>query len=202
PGTQHDAALPGRRAGFLPTHLFYDPIAHRVLPNLVRYGDPDQFLMLDIIDAALRDAHVAEDAPIRCRTDVIIGRGGYPAGKLGEMALRVEMIDAIQTILSWRAPDLFDATRRQELEKIIRTGMTSRDLDNVSTCIPNLTANRAANRLNLRGSSYTVDGACSSSLLAVEQAVWRVRDGFLGPGGGGGGGSAPNASLSLPFCAC
>src|SRR6185437_13819064 len=105
PESPHDAALPGRRAGFLPPRIFYDPIAHRVLPNLVRYGDPDQFLMLDIIDAALRDAQVAEDASIRRHTAVIIGRGGYPTGKLGEMALRVEMIDTIQTILSWHAPD-------------------------------------------------------------------------------------------------
>jgi acyl transferase domain-containing protein len=178
PGNQHEAALPGRRAGFLPTDLIYDPMPHRVLPNLVKYGDPDQFMMLDIIDRALADAQVAEDAPVRRRTDVIIGRGGYPTGKLGEMALRVEMIDTIQTILSWNAPDLFDPSRRTELEKILRKGMTPKEVDNVSTCIPNLTANRAANRLNLRGSSYTVDGACASSLLAVEQAVWRLRNGL------------------------
>src|SRR6185437_5385612 len=48
--------------------------------------------------------------------------------------------------------------------------------DNVSTSIANITASRAANRLNLRGAAYTVDGACASSLLAVEQAVWRLRN--------------------------
>jgi acyl transferase domain-containing protein len=177
PNSQHEAAIAGRRAGFLPADVLYDPMPHRVLPNLVRHGDPDQFLMLDVIDGALKDARIAEDAAVRRRTDVIIGRGGYPTGKLGEMALRVEMIDTIKTILSWRSPDLFDERRREELEKILRTGMTPKDVDNVSTCIPNLTANRAANRLNLRGSSYTVDGACASSLLAVEQAVWRLRNG-------------------------
>lgn len=173
----HEAPLPGRRAGFLPANIAYDPLPHRVLPNLVRHGDPDQFLMLDIIDRALKDAQVGEDDPVRRRTDVIIGRGGYPTGKLTEMALRVEMIDTILTLLDWRMPDIFNPERRAELDRILRTGITPKDVDNISTAIPNLTANRAANRLNLRGTAYTVDAACASSLLAIEQAMWRLRNG-------------------------
>src|SRR5579871_4075233 len=87
----HEAFLPSNRGGFLPTHLPFDPVPFGVLPNLVRHGDPDQFLMLHVLDAALHDARIAEDNPLRKRTDVIIGRGGYFTGKLAEIILRAEV---------------------------------------------------------------------------------------------------------------
>jgi acyl transferase domain-containing protein len=173
----HEALLPGKRCGFLPTDLVYDPMRHRVLPNLVRFGDPDQFLMLDIIDRALADARVAEDASVRRRTDVIIGRGNYVTGKQSEMALRAELIDGLLTLLGGQMPDVFDERRRQEVETLLRGCLPPGGIETVSTAVPNLTASRTANRLNLRGTAYTVDAACSSSLLAVEQAVWRLRTG-------------------------
>ncbi|HET9692691.1 MAG TPA: beta-ketoacyl synthase N-terminal-like domain-containing protein, partial [Acidimicrobiales bacterium] len=37
--------------------------------------------------------------------------------------------------------------------------------------VPNLTASRISNRLDLRGPSHTVDAACASSLIAVDQAM-------------------------------
>ena len=40
--------------------------------------------------------------------------------------------------------------------------------------VPNLAASRIANRLDLRGPAYTVDAACASSLVAVDQAVQRA----------------------------
>jgi acyl transferase domain-containing protein/NAD(P)-dependent dehydrogenase (short-subunit alcohol dehydrogenase family) len=176
PQRRHDA-LPGRRCGFLPDGLVYDPLPHRVLPNLVRHGDADQFLMLDVIDRALKDARVGPDDSVRRCTDVIIGRGNYPTGKLNEMALRVELIDGFLAALAWKMPDVMDPQRLRELDAFLRSRLTPADVDSVSTGVPNLAASRAANRLNLRGSAYTVDGACASSLLAVEQAVWRLRNG-------------------------
>jgi acyl transferase domain-containing protein len=177
PANGHEVSLPGKRCGFLPTDLIYDPMRHRVLPNLVLFGDADQFLMLDIIDRALQDARVADDDPVRRRTDVIIGRGNYTTGKLNEMALRGELIDTLLTLLGWQMPDVFDARRRQEIEALLRGSLTPRGTDTVSTGVPNLVASRTANRLNLRGTAYTVDAACASSLLAVEQATWRLRNG-------------------------
>ncbi len=161
--TEHEAFLPTDRGGFLPTDLPFDPLPFGVPPNLVRHGDPDQFLMLHVLDAALRDAGVAEDSPLRKRTDVIVGRGGYVTGKLTEMTFRAEIFDTMLELLDRRYPELV-GPRRSEMEDYLRSTLTPRANDNVSTAIANITASRAANRLNLRGAAYTVDGACASSL--------------------------------------
>ena len=171
----HEAFLPCNRGGFLPCDVLFDPLPFGVQPNLVRHGDPDQFLVLYIIDQALRDAGVADDSPRRRRTDVILGRGGYPTGKLVELMMRAELYGTMLDLLERRAPGLLGG-RRDELEAHLRSTLTPRAADNVSTAIPNLTASRAANRLNLRGAAYVVDAACASSLLAVEQAMGRLRN--------------------------
>jgi acyl transferase domain-containing protein len=170
----HEAFIPSNRGGFLPTDLTFDPVSFGVLPNLVRHGDPDQFFMIHVLDEALRDAGIAADSPLRKRTDVLIGRGGYPTGKLIELTLRAELYDMALDLLERRSPELIEG-RRAELESYLRSTLTPPELENVSTAIPNIVASRAANRLNLRGTACTIDAACASSLLAVEQAVWRLR---------------------------
>src|SRR5690606_16804816 len=42
--------------------------------------------------------------------------------------------------------------------------------DAMISLVPNLAASRIAQRLDLRGPAWTVDAACASSLIAVEQA--------------------------------
>jgi acyl transferase domain-containing protein/phosphopantetheinyl transferase len=170
----HEAFLPTNRGGFLPTDLPFDPVRFGVLPNLVRHGDPDQFLMLHVIDEALHDARIAPDSPLRQRTDVIIGRGGYSTGKMTELTLRAEVCHTVLELLERHSPDVI-GPRRQDMEAYLRSTLTPRAADNVSTAIPNITASRTANRLNLRGAAYTIDAACASSLLAVEQAMARLR---------------------------
>jgi acyl transferase domain-containing protein len=171
----HEAFIASDRGGYLPTDFPFDPVAYGVQPHLAAHGDPDQFFALHLIDHALRDAGVAEDSPARARTDVILGRGGYPTDKHLEMGLRTQGFEAALELIERRFPGLLGA-RRPEVEAFLRSTLTPPEVEQVSTAIPNLTASRAANRLNLGGAAYTVDAACASSLLAVEQAVWRLRN--------------------------
>ncbi len=115
----HEAFLPCNRGGFLPCDVPFDPLPFGVQPNLVRHGDPDQFLVLHIIDQALRDAGIAEDSPRRRRADVIIGRGGYPTGKLVELTLRAELCDTVLELLERRSPESLGG-RRDKLEAYLR----------------------------------------------------------------------------------
>jgi acyl transferase domain-containing protein/phosphopantetheinyl transferase len=171
----HEAFIATSRGGYLPAEFRFDPVAYGVPPHLAVHGDPDQFFTLYLIDYALRDAGVAEDNPVRARTDVILGRGGYPTDKHQEMGLRTECLESVLELLDRRFPGLV-GDRRREIEAFLRSRLTDPEVENVSTAIPNLTASRAANRLNLGGAAYIVDAACASSLLAVEQAVWRLRN--------------------------
>src|SRR5262249_61193745 len=68
--------------------------------------------------------------------------------------------------------------RREELEASRRGAPPPPEVDHFSSCgATTLTAGRAANRLNLRGTAHVLDAACASSLVAVEQAMWRLRNG-------------------------
>src|SRR5690348_7903646 len=91
----HEAFISCSRGGYLDFEVALDPVAYGIPPNLIRHGDPDQFFTLHLIDHALRDARIAEDNPLRRRTDVIVGQGGYPTDKHVEWALRSEHIESV-----------------------------------------------------------------------------------------------------------
>ncbi len=170
-----DAWLPHPRGGFLPQGLGTDPMRYGITPNVLRHGDADQFLMLGVVDQALLDGHVAADDVRRARTDVIIGRGSYPGIKASETGLRVEYFDTILNMLERKFPDRFPASRRDEIESFFRSTLPPSEADSLSTAINNITASRAANRLNLGGTAHCVDGACASGLIAIEQGLDRLR---------------------------
>jgi len=172
----HVAHIGCSRGGFVPSDLSFDGPALGVMPSIVRSGDPDQFVMLDVADAALRDAGIGDGDPVRERTDVIIGRGGYMSRKTAEIFLRIDAVARIVPFLRYQLPDM-SAEEFAALEQRLHATLPATDPESLTTAIPNLVASRVSNRLNLRGSAYVVDAACASSLIAVEQAVARLRGG-------------------------
>jgi acyl transferase domain-containing protein/3-hydroxyacyl-CoA dehydrogenase/phosphopantetheinyl transferase len=173
------ASWPKTRGGFIPSDYRFDAMRYGVLPNAVRHGDPDQFLALATIDSALVDAGIPEDSPLRARCDVIVGRGGYPTNKSSEGVVYVEFLSHLMPYLRRELSD-WSEERFDRFFDRMRDSLNANDLGSVEcivTSIPNLVASRAANRLDLHGAAYTVDGACASSLLAVEHAVSRLRAG-------------------------
>jgi acyl transferase domain-containing protein/phosphopantetheinyl transferase len=184
-GADREAFIACSRGGFLPSDLRIDLARFGVFPNLIGEGDADQFLTLHVVDAALADAGVAADAGVRRRTDLVIGRGGHCTNRQLEVAMNTEVIPWVHDLLAARFPEL----GRQKIDAIhreLRRSLPSDTPDNISTAIPNLTASRAANRLDLRGAAYVVDAACASSLIAVEQLVHRLRLGLCDLGVAGG----------------
>lgn len=163
------------RGGFVPQGFRFDPLRYGVLPKNVGDGDPDQFFAMAIIDAALHDADIQEDDPLRETCDVIIGRGGYLTNKMSEGYLYVDLFPHLlayhrRDFAHWTDAEFAEFARRLCQHLPVNAGP-----DSTTTSMPNLVASRAANRLNLRGAAYTVDGACASSLLSVEHAVLRLR---------------------------
>lgn len=172
----HPARVHCQRGGFLPESVRFEPIRHGVMPNIVEHGDPDQFLMLQIADAAVQDAGLRHDGDWGERTDVIVGRGGYHTNKMAEIYLRVDLIEHLIDFLGKRFPQLSSAELR-DLAESMRAELPPTNADSLSTCMPNLVASRVANRLNLRGLAVVIDAACASSLLAVDLGMQRLRTG-------------------------
>jgi acyl transferase domain-containing protein len=173
----HIAHIATSRGGYLPGDLKLDPLKYGVMPNAIKDGDPDQFLMLKVIDGALHDAGVADHDSRRVKTDLIIGRGGYSTYGQNQVCFQAEWYEAFLEMLQRRFPDMLTSEIRRQADEFLRSTLPENDPGTLSTFIPNIAASRAANRLNLGGTAHTVDAACASSLIAVEQAVDRLRSG-------------------------
>ncbi|MDR6786520.1 acyl transferase domain-containing protein/phosphopantetheinyl transferase [Pedobacter africanus] len=161
------------RGGFIPDFDFDAP-AFGILPLSVEGTEPDHLLTLGLVKQALEDAGVFEKGLSLDKTGIIIGKGNY-AGPGATRAIEVVRTgEQIARVLKDLMPYLADA----EIEKVkqeyqARKGRFS--ADTAMGLIPNLVASLVANRLNLGGAAYTLDAACASSLIAVDQAVQELQ---------------------------
>lgn len=158
-----------RRGGFVDEYAEFDPIEFGMMPNSVVGVEPDQLLGLRVAAGALRDAgYAGRDFP-REKAAVILGRGNYA----GAATLRLQShVRTVQQILQ-TLRDLLPRTPDVELQRVrqhLKAQLDHYGPDVAAGVIPNLAASRLANRLDLRGPAYTVDAACASSLIAIEQA--------------------------------
>ena len=158
-----------RRGGFVDAYADFDPLKYGVMPKAAASADPDQLLSLRVGVEALNDAgYATRDFP-RDKTGVIIGRGNYLSA--GTLRLEQHVRQVAQTLQTLQ--DLIPGISPEQLQQV-RDQMRSRldyyGPDVAVGMIPNLVASRLANRLDLHGPAYTVDAACASSLIALEQA--------------------------------
>lgn len=165
-----------RRGGFVDDYVSFDPLRYGVMPRAAESADPDQLLSLRVGVEALQDAGYGERDFPRQRTGVIIGRGNYLSAGTLRLEQHVRMVQQTLQTLRDLMPGLgeeqLDAVRQQLKSKLDYYGP-----DVAVGMVPNLVASRLANRLDLHGPAYTVDAACASSLLAVEQACDALRNG-------------------------
>jgi acyl transferase domain-containing protein/phosphopantetheinyl transferase (holo-ACP synthase) len=174
----HDLApAPG---GFIADSFDFDPLAFGIVPTEVGQGDPEQFLVLSVIERALRDM---KDSVFRRgiqvlapeRTELVIGRGGYIGNGPEHLYLRMDLIEQVGELLAQIFPAAA-AGVREEVRKRLVAGLPPVTAEVVACAMPNLVAGRAANRFNVMGRNYTVDAACASSLVAVDNVVRSLRE--------------------------
>lgn len=165
-----------RRGGFVDTLAEVEVTRFGTMPNSVAGTEPDQLIALHVAAAALADAGGTDRLPERPRVGVVLGRGGYLTPGLARLDQRVRTAGQLVRTLGELLPQLTDS----QLERV-RTAFTERlgpdSPDSAIGLVPNLAASRIANRLDLRGPAYTVDAACASSLVAVDQAVGELTAG-------------------------
>ncbi|MGW2648511.1 beta-ketoacyl synthase N-terminal-like domain-containing protein [Streptomyces sp. NPDC001393] len=180
PGSATGPAAPDRiycrRGGFVDGLAEVDVTRYGIMPASVPGTEPDQLIALDVAAAALADAGGEERLPERHRIGVALGRGGYLTPGLVRLDQRVRTAGQLTRTLGELLPDLSEA----QLDRV-RTAFTERlgpdSPESAIGLVPNLAASRIAGRLDLRGPAYTVDAACASSLVAVDQAVTALTTG-------------------------
>ncbi|WTX86358.1 polyketide synthase dehydratase domain-containing protein [Streptomyces sp. NBC_00637] len=180
PGTASDPAAAdrvyARRGGFVDGLAQVEVTRFGIMPHSVAGTEPDQLIALHVASAALDDAGGTERLADRGRVGVVLGRGGYLGPGLVRLDQRVRTAGQLVRTLGELLPDLTSGQLGRVREAFTeRLGPDSPEA--AIGLVPNLAASRIANRLDLRGPAYTVDAACASSLVAVDQAVGELGSG-------------------------
>jgi acyl transferase domain-containing protein/phosphopantetheinyl transferase len=167
-----------KRGGFVDELARFDAPAHGVMPVAARTAEPDQLLTLEIATRALADAGLDRRDFDRRRAGVIVGRGNYAGAGRTRLELFVRGAEQLVRSLRQLVPGITES-QLAAVKKDFQAQVGAAGPDGAIGLVPNLTASRIANRLDLGGPAYTIDAACASALVAVDQAVTELGAGRL-----------------------
>ncbi|MEU2073859.1 type I polyketide synthase [Streptomyces sp. NPDC013489] len=153
----------------------FDRIAHKIAGSTFRSTDLTHWLALDTAGRALADAGFpgGEGLP-RERTGVVVGNtltGEFARANVMRLRwpyVRRVMASALKTEESWDEDRI--AEFLADVETSYKEPFPAIDEDTLAGGLANTIAGRICNHFDLNGGGYTVDGACSSSLLSVTTA--------------------------------
>ena len=161
----------------------FDRLSYRVAGSTYRSTDLTHWLALDVAAAALADAGfpAGEGLP-RQATGVVIGNS-----LTGEFAranmMRLRWPYVRRTVGAALAEQGWTEERTAsflgELEGRYKAPYPPIDEDTLAGGLANTIAGRVCNYFDLHGGGYTVDGACSSSLLSVATAAKSLTEGDI-----------------------
>ncbi|GAA3203383.1 type I polyketide synthase [Nonomuraea helvata] len=161
----------------------FDRVAHRIAGSTYRSTDLTHWLALDMAGRAMADAGFpgAEGLP-RQSTGVIVGNtltGEFTRAK----GLRLRWPYVRRTLAAALKEQGWDDDRLAsflaDYETAFKSPFPPVDEDTLAGGLSNTIAGRICNHYDLHGGGYTVDGACSSSLLSVVTAAKALTDGDL-----------------------
>ena len=122
-----------------------DPIKLGIPPVSLKKIEPLQILTLELVTRLFENNSIDFSQEVRDRTSIFLGAGGGIGDMGGKYAARTE----VERISTSNKSDIY--SRLPEWGDETFPGL-----------LFNVVAGRVANRLNLRGASYTVDAACAS----------------------------------------
>lgn len=159
----------------------FDRVAYKVAGSTYRSTDLTHWLALDMAALALADAGfpLGEGLPHE-RTGVVVGNtltGEF--SRAGQMRLRWpfvrRMVAGALKEQGWDDDQL--GTFLDDFEATFKHPFPPVGEDSLAGALSNTIAGRICNYFDLKGGGYTVDGACSSSLLSVATACKTLLDG-------------------------
>uniref|UniRef100_UPI004055BA3C SDR family NAD(P)-dependent oxidoreductase n=1 Tax=Candidatus Electrothrix sp. TaxID=2170559 RepID=UPI004055BA3C len=180
-----DPAAPDKtycsKAGLI-EDFFFDLVKYRVPKSSFDSTDTVHWLALQIALAALKDAGFTKESVPRERTGVILGntltgehtrseglRLRWPfVSRVLQAAAQAERLSPAQT-----------ANLLNTSEAYYKSVFAPITEDTLAGALSNTIAGRICNSLDLHGGGYTVDGACSSSVIAAATAANALSSGDL-----------------------
>ncbi|MDH6124904.1 type I polyketide synthase [Kitasatospora sp. GP82] len=161
----------------------FDRIAYKVAGSTYRSTDLTHWLALDTVARALADAGFPGGTGLPNRTTgVVIGNsltGEFSRANITRLRwpyVRRTVAAALQA-KGWDEEETGNFLR--ELEGRYKAPFPEIDEDTLAGGLANTIAGRICNYFDLGGGGYTVDGACSSSLLSVATAAGALARGDL-----------------------
>ncbi|MFF5207189.1 SDR family NAD(P)-dependent oxidoreductase [Streptosporangium sp. NPDC000396] len=161
----------------------FDRIAYKIAGSTYRSTDLTHWLALDMAGQALADAGfpMGEGLP-RERTGVVVGNtltGEFTRANV--MRLRWPYVR--RTLAAALKEQGWDDDRLaaflDDFEATYKSPFPAIDEDTLAGGLSNTIAGRICNHFDFNGGGYTVDGACSSSLLSVTTASKALIDGDI-----------------------
>ena len=159
----------------------FDPTKYKIPRSTYMATDQAHWLALKVTQEALNDANILENLP-RDRTAAIIGN--TLTGEVSRASLVRYRWPYAKKVFS----ELFDNINiKDELKSQLLNKIEQRykapfppiNEDNLAGGLSNTIAGRIANYFDLKGGAYTTDGACSSSLLAINQSCISLERGDI-----------------------
>jgi len=152
----------------------FDRVKYRVAGSTYRVTDLTHWLALDTAARALADAGFPDgDGLPRRSTGVVIGNsltGEFSRASIMRLRWPYVRRTVGGTLRARGWDDAQLAEFLAELEAVYKAPFAPVDEDTLAGGLANTIAGRICNHFDLGGGGYTVDGACSSSLLSVGTA--------------------------------
>lgn len=171
-----------RKASVLSGYHF-DRLKYRVAKSTYEQTDLTHWLALDVAAGALKDAGFENGAGLdKSRVGVVLGNsltGEFTRSNLmrGRWPYVSGVLETTLKDLRYTAEDINNIIRHAE--KTYKDPFPEPDADTLAGGLSNTIAGRICNYFDFHGGGFTVDGACSSSLLAFANACTALVNGDL-----------------------
>jgi acyl transferase domain-containing protein len=165
-----------RKVGLLGDLAEFNPLEFGIPPTSVSGSEPDHFMALKLAKDALQDAGYLDRQFNRERTGIILGRGATPNRGTVTGLQHGVILDQLTELFHNLLPEL-DQETLTEIRNELKASLPPLPPDAGPGLVSNIAVGRIANRLDLKGPSYMIDAACSSSLIATELALKELRSG-------------------------
>jgi acyl transferase domain-containing protein len=165
-----------RRGGYIDDNTEFNPIDYGIMPVSVEGAEPEHFMALKVAEAALKDAGFGELPFNKEKFEVILGRGTYVNRGYVNLLQHGLVVDQTLALLKQLHPDIAAETLA-DIKSSLKSSLPPFSTETAPGLASSVMTGIIANRMDLKGRTYTVDAACASALIALENAVQDLADG-------------------------